>query len=315
MTDGRVRKEMVLVFAGGARPTKEIGELIRAGIWLEAGGFYELRDWAQHNITREAWDAKKEEKRQLMAKWRASRKPTGGASVVDHETPTRMEVSSSQTKDEDEDEGRGREIRSRSDQISEDLITSRSVLTSSRAREPEAPVGLPAVPETHTPSSPDPAEEHPARQLRRVFNAHHEKARTTLVLFANLPKRLQASARVADWLVETCKRAGVPYDDGAARLVGNYFASAKGQRFEFGWDFFASCPEEFWNADSASSEQDRIKIQVEIDQLTEERRAAYRRNDDARATALGKQIAELNARLPRGAPDVGRSRGGRAAQR
>ncbi|HVJ17527.1 MAG TPA: hypothetical protein VM686_19000 [Polyangiaceae bacterium] len=82
MTDGVVVRPLVAAFCMGCDMASVVAELIDAGVWQEHPTGYELRDWAQHNITADAWAQKKEDHRQRMAAIREAKRAREKANEV-----------------------------------------------------------------------------------------------------------------------------------------------------------------------------------------------------------------------------------------
>jgi hypothetical protein len=82
MTDGHIPRHLLAAFFGGAIDQVTVAELVEAGIWKEAKGGFQIRDWDQHNITADAWAQKKEDHRQRMAAIREAKRAREKANEV-----------------------------------------------------------------------------------------------------------------------------------------------------------------------------------------------------------------------------------------
>lgn len=72
LSDGMVPDAALMLIAGGAPPRKQLDELAEAGLLERDDGArsWRLREWADHNITREKYEKEKERARNGMAKSR-----------------------------------------------------------------------------------------------------------------------------------------------------------------------------------------------------------------------------------------------------
>lgn len=214
MTDGRVRKEMALVFAGGSRPVKEIGALILAGVWEENGDHYILRDWSQHNITVATWEKHKSEVRERVQKSRGKLATPAPSNAVSNDDVTRYDRDRNNNS---LDEGR------RTKDEDDDLIS-------------ESEAGA----------------DHPVRTLSRAFRLGYEQATggTPIDLKGN---RAPKVIRLSSWIEKASKAAGIGYDEGVTRLLGAYFASKEGADKQHSFEWLAHQPEKFWKSAKASA--------------------------------------------------------------
>jgi hypothetical protein len=83
MTDGAIVRPIVAAFFGGPVDATIIAELVSAGVWKETATGYQLRDWAQHNITADAWAKQKAAVAKRVAEHRNRKKQAGNPSPPD----------------------------------------------------------------------------------------------------------------------------------------------------------------------------------------------------------------------------------------
>ena len=108
MTDGAFPAPMVSAFCGGVADGAVVSELVAAGLWKAKGATYEIKDWAQHNITAASWAQHKAATKERVARSRernkAARNTTGNDDVTrytgDGNEPSLDE--GRRTKDDDE---------------------------------------------------------------------------------------------------------------------------------------------------------------------------------------------------------------------
>lgn len=210
MTDGRIRKEMAVAFNGGARPVKEIGALILAGVWVENGEHYELHDWSQHNITRESWEKHKTDVRDRVQKSRKKQVTNEPSNVTSNDNVARY---TNDGNNNSLDEGR------RTKDDDEESINRAHSLG----------------------SDPD----HPVSKLRIGWAASYE-ARTTLPGALRSEKQRQLAIQLAEWIGHAGKAAGLDYDAALEKFVKAVFSSALAEQKKYRFEFVAACPEEFW---------------------------------------------------------------------
>lgn len=114
MTDGAIPAALVPAFFGGAPDEAVIEEMIAAGVWKKTKTGFQIRDWGQRNITREAWAEKKAQATTRQQKSRANRaqkKPkvtgderSGHASVTRDTGVTTAPVTPPPLDDDDDDD-------------------------------------------------------------------------------------------------------------------------------------------------------------------------------------------------------------------
>lgn len=78
-SDGVVPTHVLVMVAAGQPTSKPMAELEAGGLVVRSGSGYAIRDWAQHNITRERHDAYNAKKSAAMANVRATRKGRSAA--------------------------------------------------------------------------------------------------------------------------------------------------------------------------------------------------------------------------------------------
>lgn len=126
-TDGVIPRAVVPMVLGGREDRRAIAELVTAGLLVEAGDALQVRDWDQHNITKEQHEQKLEAVRKRVTKARGN-------------TSTDTPVTESVTRYTERTEHEGTPIPSDQDQDQDQLRSS----SASRARVREGPVRLPA---------------------------------------------------------------------------------------------------------------------------------------------------------------------------
>jgi hypothetical protein len=125
MTDGHVPRHLLAAFFGGAIDAAVVAELTTAGVWREVKTGHVIRDWSQHNITAEGWEAKKLAHKERMAALRAAkraqenRNDSADVQICDRSQPDHTSITCApviptpldegrRTKDEDEDDLRSK---------------------------------------------------------------------------------------------------------------------------------------------------------------------------------------------------------------
>lgn len=93
MTDGEVPRFIVAAFFGGNPDEAVVRELVEAGLWEEASAGYRMRDWAERNITKAAWEERKAKARDRVQRYREREAANGNASrnALHEPLPTRYE--------------------------------------------------------------------------------------------------------------------------------------------------------------------------------------------------------------------------------
>src|SRR5690606_11718817 len=93
MTDGEVPRFIVAAFFGGNPDEAVVRELVEAGLWEEASAGYRMRDWAERNITKAAWEERKAKARERVQRYREREAANGNASrnALQEPVPTRYE--------------------------------------------------------------------------------------------------------------------------------------------------------------------------------------------------------------------------------
>jgi hypothetical protein len=81
MSDGAIPVTVVSTFFGGPPDEALIAELVTAKLWRKTRAGFVVRDWEQHNITRDGWEKRKADGRERVAKSRA-KKREGNAPVT-----------------------------------------------------------------------------------------------------------------------------------------------------------------------------------------------------------------------------------------
>lgn len=90
MTDGEVPRFIIAAFFAGAPDEEVVSELIESGLWEETPDGYRMRDWADRNITKAEWEARKEAARRRVQKHRerAAAKRNAGGNALHDALPT-----------------------------------------------------------------------------------------------------------------------------------------------------------------------------------------------------------------------------------
>lgn len=99
MTDGAIPLPMVAAFCGGVLLEVAVAEVVEAGLWKKTKLGYEIRDWAQHNITSAGWAKQKADVAARVAKSRSKRagNAPGSADVTRYTKPGNDPSSASDT--------------------------------------------------------------------------------------------------------------------------------------------------------------------------------------------------------------------------
>src|SRR5690606_42016999 len=95
MTDGEGPRFIVAASFGGNPDEAVVRELVEAGLWEEASAGYRMRDWAERNITKAAWEERKAKARERVQRYREREAANGNASrnALQEPLPTRNERS------------------------------------------------------------------------------------------------------------------------------------------------------------------------------------------------------------------------------
>jgi hypothetical protein len=107
LSDGVVPDAALMLIAGGAPPRKQLDELSAAGLLErdDAAKAWRLREWADHNITREKYEKEKERARNGMAKARdVTRNIEVTGSAVTSNKPVSYRPPSDQDQDQDQEQ-------------------------------------------------------------------------------------------------------------------------------------------------------------------------------------------------------------------
>ena len=103
LSDGAVPDSALLLIAGGAPPKRHVDELAAAGLLErdDAAKSWRLREWSDHNITREKYEKEKERARNGMAR---ARDVTRNIDVTAEPVTANKAVSNRPPSDQDQDQ-------------------------------------------------------------------------------------------------------------------------------------------------------------------------------------------------------------------
>lgn len=108
-TDGAVPRSVVPMVLGGREDRRAMAELVAAGLLEESDGSLQVRDWSQHNITKEKHEERLAEGKERVARHRgnADKAPSVTQSVTRYTERTgdvRTSLPSDQDQDQDQDQ-------------------------------------------------------------------------------------------------------------------------------------------------------------------------------------------------------------------
>lgn len=138
-TDGTIPRAVIPMVLGGRDDRRAVAELVSSGLLVEDGDALHVRDWSQHNITREQHEQKLESLRNRVAKSRGGNaEPTTNAGAGNDQA--QAQVTPRVTRYTSSTDDAGTSIPSDQDQDQDQLRSS----SASRARAREGPVRLQA---------------------------------------------------------------------------------------------------------------------------------------------------------------------------
>ena len=131
-SDGAIPAAALTMVCGGKPDARSVADLLSSGLLVRVETAYTLRDWSQHNITRQEHDAAKEATRKRVA---AHRSKAQAAPDVTRYTERTNGVTSEQEQEQEQDALRERERRARAPEPAPDLPPSASAAFDRRCEE------------------------------------------------------------------------------------------------------------------------------------------------------------------------------------
>jgi len=133
-SDGGIPAPALTMVCGGKPDARSLQELILSGLLVQAESAYLLRDWAQHNITRDEHEQAKEATRKRVADHRRKAAVTPDVTRYTDRTETRTYgVTSEQEQEQEQEQDSDRESDARAKPVAPDAGTPKAASLTERA--------------------------------------------------------------------------------------------------------------------------------------------------------------------------------------